>query len=68
MRGEDGARRAAGRLAPAREHQLASGGENPADKYRGERTRECRQKSPNDQLRREPLGHARLFPGIPADF
>jgi len=33
-----------------------------------ERTHECRQKSPNDQLRRELLRRVHLFPEIPADF
>jgi len=43
-------------------------GENLSNKYREERTHECRQKSSNDQLRRELLRRIRLFPEIPADF
>lgn len=43
-------------------------GKSLSNKYREERTHECRQKSPNDQLRLELLRRARLFQEIPGDF
>lgn len=43
-------------------------GENLSNKYREERTHECRQKSPNDQLRRELLRRVRLFPRDSSGF
>lgn len=75
---EDGAART--RSARSREYQIFADRprsstlrgrtreENLSNKYREERTHECRQKSPNDQLRWELLRHVRLFLEIPADF
>lgn len=56
------------RLSSLRLSEGVPGGENLSNKYREERTHECRQKSLNDQLRRELLRRVRLFPEIPADF
>lgn len=56
------------RWASSSAHRGRTRGENLSNKYREERTHECRQKSPNDQLRRELLRRVRLFPEIPADF
>lgn len=81
-RGGGGRARTRDRLARARVPEIRSGslaegvsggeqsqgGKNLSNKYREERTHECRQKSPNDQLRLEVLRRARLFPEIPADF